>query len=245
MKNEKINRRQFFKSAAGAGVAAAFASASVFAADANKPAQPNKPDGQSYPQVPRRQFGRAKITVPALSFGAMFDIVDNQILLHKTLQWGVNYWDTANSYAGGRSEEGIGMFFAKNPDRRKDVFLVTKASRARDNASRTERLQQSLQRMNTNYIDLYYGVHGLDDPADLNGELKRWAADAKAKGQIKYFGFTTHRNMTECLLAASKLDWIDAIMISFNYRLMQDEKFMAAVDACHKAGIALIAMKRS
>jgi hypothetical protein len=243
MKNEKINRRQFFKSAAGAGVAAAFASASAFAADANKPVEPNKPAGQSYPQVPRRQFGRAKITVPALSFGAMFDIIDNQLLLYKTLQWGVNYWDTANIYVGGRSEEGIGMFFAKNPDKRKEVFLVTKASRARDNASRTERLETSFRRMNTNYIDLYYGVHSLDNPADLNNELKKWAADAKAKGRIKYFGFTTHRNMTECLLAASKLDWIDAIMMSFNYRLMQDAEFMAAVDACHKAGIALIAMK--
>ena len=173
----------------------------------------------------------------------MFDIMDNQILLHKCLQWGVNYWDTANGYAGGRSEEGIGLFFSKNPEKRKDVFLVTKASGASDSASRTEKLQTSLKRMNTNYIDLYYGVHGLENPADLNNELKQWAADAKAKGLIKYFGFSTHRNLAECLMAASKLDWIDAIMTSYNFRLMQDTKLNAAVEACNKAGIALIAMK--
>jgi predicted aldo/keto reductase-like oxidoreductase len=245
MKNEKINRREFFKSAAGVGFAAAVASGSRFASamDANKPAEPNKPANQSFEQVPRRQFGRAKITVPIVSFGAMFDIVDNQILLHKCLQWGVNYWDTAAGYAGGNSEIGIGQFFAKNPQKRKEVFLVTKASHANDSPSRTERLQASLQRMNTNYIDLYYGVHALEKPEDLNDDLKKWAADAKAKGLIKYFGFSIHGNVPACLMAASKCDWIDAIMLLYNFRVMQDPQLTAAVEACNKAGIALIAMK--
>jgi len=235
------------KTAAGTGIASAIASGSLLAAaiDANNPVEPNKPveKKETYPQVPTRLLGRAKIPVPVLSFGAMFDIVENQIMLHKTLQWGVNYWDTANMYAGGRSEEGIGMFFAKNPDKRKDVFLVSKASGARDAASRTEKLQTSLRRMNTKYVDLYYGVHGLQNPTDLTDELKQWAAEAKAQGLIRYFGFSIHSNIAECLMAAAKLDWIDGIMTSFNYRLMQDPKIIAAVDACHKAGIALIAMK--
>jgi predicted aldo/keto reductase-like oxidoreductase len=245
MKNEKINRREFFKSAAGVGLAAAIASGSKFASaiDANKPAEPNKPVNQSFEPVPRRQFGRAKITVPIVSFGAMFDIIDNQILLHKCLQWGVNYWDTAAGYAGGNSEIGIGQFFAKNSQKRKEVFLVTKASGANDAASRTEKLQTSFKRMNTNYIDLYYGVHSMTDPAQLTDELKQWAADAKAKGLIKYFGFSTHQNMAACLMAASKCDWIDAIMLLYNFRVMQDPQLTAAIDACNKAGIALIAMK--
>lgn len=251
MENKSINRRNFLKTIAGTGLAAAITSGSVLkaamdankSADTNKPADPNKSAQATFPQVPTRKFGRANVSVPILSLGAMFDTIENQIVLYKSLQWGVNYWDTANGYAGGRSEEGIGQFFAKNPDKRKEVFLVSKASGADDSASRTQRLQTSFQRMNTNYIDLYYGVHGMDNPADLNDELKKWAADAKAKGQIKYFGFSTHRNMTACLLAASKLDWIDAIMTSYNFRLMHDQEFMAAVDACNKAGIALIAMK--
>jgi len=247
MENKPMNRREFLKTTAGAGIASAIASGSVLAAvvDANKPSEPNKSaeKKETYPQVPTRPFGRAKIPVPILSFGAMFDIVPNQILLYKTLQWGVNYWDTALGYAGGNSEKGIGQFLAKNPDRRKEILIVTKASGAKDAASRTKCLQTSLQRMNTNYIDLYYGVHGLSDPAQLTDELKQWAADAKAKGLIRYFGFSTHTNMAACLLAASKLDWIDAIMTSYNYRLTQDANLSVAVDACHKAGIALIAMK--
>ena len=247
MENKPINRREFLKTAAGAGFASAIAAGSVLAAvaDTNKPAGPDKPAKakETYPQVPTRPLGRANVLVPVLSLGAMFDIVENQILLHKTLQWGVNYWDTAYGYAGGNSETGIGQFLAKNPERRKGIFIVTKASGANDAVSRTERLQTSLRRMNTNYIDLYYGVHALSSPADLTDELKQWAADAKAKGQIRYLGFSTHKNMADCLMAASKLDWIDAIMTSYNYRLMKDANLSAAVDACHKAGIALIAMK--
>lgn len=247
MKNKPMNRREFLKTAAGAGFASAIAAGSVLAAvtDINRPTESNAPTKgkETYPQVPTRLLGRTNIPVPILSFGAMFDIVPNQILLYKTLQWGVNYWDTAANYAGGNSEIGIGQFLAKNPERRKDIFIVTKAIGANDAASRTELLKASLARMNTNYIDLYYGVHALSDPEDLTDELKQWAADTKAKGLIRYFGFSTHKNMADCLLAASKLDWIDAIMTSYNYRLMKNAKLSVAVDACHKAGIALIAMK--
>jgi len=106
-----------------------------------------------------------------------------------------------------------------------------------------ERFETSLERMNTNYIDLYYGVHGLSDPAQLTDDLRQWAKDAKKRKLIRFFGFSTHSNMAQCLAAAAKLDWIDAIMTSYSYRLMQDKELNAAVEACHKAGIGLIAMK--
>ena len=65
----------------------------------------------------------------------------------------------------------------------------------------------------------------------------------KHEALIAHFGFSTHTNMIECLNAAARLDWIDVIMTSFNFRLMQDPKMIEAVDACHKAGIGLVAMK--
>jgi predicted aldo/keto reductase-like oxidoreductase len=97
--------------------------------------------------------------------------------------------------------------------------------------------------MNTEYIDLYYGVHMLSNPSRLTDELKQWAKNAKKRKLIRFFGFTTHTNMTQCLTAAAKLDWIDVIMTSYNFRLMQDPKMAVAIEACHKAGIGLIAMK--
>ena len=97
--------------------------------------------------------------------------------------------------------------------------------------------------MKTDYIDLYFGVHGLDNPAQLNDEMKKWVEKAKERKVIKYFGFSTHANIADCLMGASKLDWIDAVMPSYNFRLMQDKKLTDAVQACYDAGVGIIAMK--
>jgi predicted aldo/keto reductase-like oxidoreductase len=97
--------------------------------------------------------------------------------------------------------------------------------------------------MNTSYIDMYYGVHGLSNPAQLTDELKQWVTKAKKRGVIRFFGFSTHKNMGQNLSAAAKLGWIDAVMASYNFRLMQDDKIQAGIDACHNAGVAIIAMK--
>jgi predicted aldo/keto reductase-like oxidoreductase len=73
--------------------------------------------------------------------------------------------------------------------------------------------------------------------------LRDWVTNAKKKKQIGFFGFSTHENIAENLLAAAKLGWVDAIMTSYNFRVMQDAKMPAAIEACHKAGVGLIAMK--
>jgi len=106
-----------------------------------------------------------------------------------------------------------------------------------------KRLQTSLKKMNTNYIDLYYGVHDLSDPDRLTDELRQWAQSAKKRKLIRFFGFSTHKNMSQCLSAAAKLDWIDAIITTYNFRVMQDAKLQDAVEVCYKAGIGLTAMK--
>jgi predicted aldo/keto reductase-like oxidoreductase len=103
-------------------------------------------------------------------------------------------------------------------------------------------LERSLGKMKTDYIDLYFvhGIHGIDE---LDQSTRTWAEKAKAAGKIRLFGFSTHRNMEKCMLAAAKLGWIDGIMMTYNYRLMHTERMQRAVDACVKAGIGLTAMK--
>ncbi len=193
--------------------------------------------------MPKRKLGKTGVEVPCLGLGTMFNLIDAQVVLRSTLKYGVKYWDTANVYAGGNSELGIGKYLSKNPQIRKGLFLATKASGAKTVADVEKRLQTSLKRMNTKYIDLYYAPHGATDPGQFTNELKQWAESAKKRKLIRFFGFTTHKNMTQCLAAAAKLDWIDAVMTSYNFRLMQDPKLLDAIEACHKAGIAIIAMK--
>ncbi len=177
-----------------------------------------------------------------MSLGAI-QLIDTPVILTSSLKWGVTYWDTAPVYTGGNSETCIGKYFAANPDMRKKVFLATKASGAHDAAGLEEKLQASMKKMNTDYIDVFYGVHGLNDVSQLTDELKTWAENAKKKGLIKYFGFTTHGNMAKSLFEASKLGWVDAILTTYNFRLTKDPMMQKAIDACHKAGIALTAMK--
>jgi len=235
-----MDRRNFLKTVGAAGLGAGL-SVGKAAAESNKPVVEQK---TKLPQVSRKVLGKTGVEVPILAHGLMYNVVDNQIILHKALEWGMTYWDTSHSYAGGNSELGIGKFLKNNPDVRKNLFIVTKASRARNIDQVEDRLQTSLKRMNTNYIDLYYGIHGCSRPQEqLTDELKNWAEGAKKRGLIKYFGFSTHKNMANVLLAASKLDWIDVVMTSYNFRLMQDPKMLEAIEACHKAGVGLVAMK--
>jgi predicted aldo/keto reductase-like oxidoreductase len=191
--------------------------------------------------MPTRPFGKSGIHVPILSFGGSLNTSMSPLLLRQAIKWGVTYWDTAHSYMGGNSEKGIGKYFAKFPEDRKKVFLVTK-SHAWNLEDMTRHLNQSLERMGTDYVDLFF-VHGIYDISEMNDDTRIWAEKAKSEGKIRLFGFSTHSNMENCLLEAATLGWVDGIMMTYNFRLMHTDQMKRAVDACVKAGIGLTAMK--
>ena len=234
--HNQTSRRNFFKKAAVMGLGAVLGSAA--------PRQPGKALAQNVlPKgpIPRRAFGRSGIKVSSLSLGGMFDIINNRLMLAKALDWGIDYWDTAEMYGGGRSEEGMGRWFARNPATRKQVFLVTKIS-PRRGADFTPQLEACLKRLHTDYVDLFF-VHGISSIDEITPELKAWSREMKKAGKVRLFGFSTHANMEACLEGAARLSWIDGIMFTYNYRLMHEPRMKAAVEACYKAGIGLTAMK--
>jgi len=218
----------------------------------DEPVQEKAPQPES-PHMPKRRLGKTGVEVPLLSLGGTIDFVENQVALEKCFQSGVTYWDTAADYAGENSELGIGKFIARHPDARKKLFIATKASDAVTVEDVEKALRASLKRLNTDYIDLYhimdriagpgYVGHGLSDPAKLTPDLNDWVKVAKKRKLIRFFGFSTHQNMAKCLTAAARLDWIDVVMTKYNFQLLSDRELQAAVDACHKAGIGLVAMK--
>jgi uncharacterized protein len=233
---KELSRREFLRFAGLAGTGSALLSSSPLMAAGTVVEKETEAA-----EIPVRPFGKTGATVSCLSLGTMFDTISNQLLLKQALKWGVTYWDTADCYEGGNSEIGIGNFFKKYPETRQKVFLVSKSDR-RDPKGLSELLERSLQRMNTNYIDLYF-IHGMSGISEINNETKAWAEKAKSQGKIKYFGFSAHSNMEDCMVKAAKLGWIDGIMISYNFRLMRTDKMRAAVEACSGAGIGLTAMK--
>jgi predicted aldo/keto reductase-like oxidoreductase len=234
----KSTRRTFLKTVGAVGAGSIFAATAPFVAAADKDGGSN-----SVAQtIPRRSFGKTGVDVPILSLGGVLKISD-QIVFRMAYKMGVTYWDTADSYGWGKNEKAIGKYFAKFPNDRKGIFLVTKAATS-DPEELTEKLNASLQKMNTSYVDLYF-IHYVKDVKDeLTPQVKAWAEKAKAEGKIRFFGFSAHKNMEELLAGSgSKLGWIDGIMMSYNYRLMVKDEMKRAVDACVKAGIGLTAMK--
>jgi predicted aldo/keto reductase-like oxidoreductase len=228
--DQDCSRRDFLKTTGAAGLGL-LAAAAV----------PQALGAQDSGRVPTRPFGKTGENVAILSLGGMFDIPSNQLMLRQALKWGVTYWDTANSYEGGNSEIGIGKYFAKYPEDRKSVFLVTKST-AWTLKGMSEHLDMSLERMRTDHVDLFF-VHAIRSIAAMDKDKQKWGEKAKADGKIRFFGFSTHSNMEECLLGAAPLGWIDGIMMTYNYRLMHTDAMRRAVDACTRAGIGLTAMK--
>lgn len=233
-KQNRLTRRDFLKTVGLGGMAAT--SLEVARAVAGTDQGENKA-----PTLPRRKLGKTGVEVSILSLGGMFDTVNNQLLLRQAYNWGVTYWDTAEGYGNGLSEEGIGRFFTRNPDARKDIFLVTK-TRPGAPEKMTASLETSLKKLNANSVDLFL-CHGISAVTEIGDPIKDWAAQMKKAGKIKFFGFSTHTNMEDCLLAAAKLNWIDVIMFTYNFRLMETPKMKEALAACVATGIGLVAMK--
>jgi predicted aldo/keto reductase-like oxidoreductase len=228
-----FTRRDFVKTVGLAGLAVAGAGVT------GAMAAPEAPAAAKATIVPKRPLGKTGVDVSILNLGCMFDTINNQLLLKQALKWGVTFWDTAEHYGDTLSEEGIGRFFARNPEARKEIFLVTKLQAKGGNF--TERLDNCLKRLQTSYVDLFFApaLTGIDEMTPS----KDWAAEMKKAGKIKAFGFSTHTNMEDCLLGAAKLDWIDAVMTTYNFQVMNNPKMQEAVNACAKAGIGLVAMK--
>ena len=191
--------------------------------------------------VPKRPFGKTGVQVSCLGLGGTFNTLANTVVLNIAMKHGITYWDTAHSYQGGNSEKGIGRFFDRYPDARREVFLVSKTER-RDPESMTRELTASLERMKTDSMDMYM-LHGLSDFREITPEILDWVDKAKHRGQIRWFGFSTHKNMETCMKAAAGSGWIDGIMMSYNFRLMDSGAMISAIEACAEAGIGLTAMK--
>jgi predicted aldo/keto reductase-like oxidoreductase len=163
--------------------------------------------------------------------------------MRQAFKWGVTYWETSENKD---RQKGIGEYLAKYPEDRKKMFLV---SRLNGNymfrQDWTVNVEESLERMNTSYIDLY-----LVDRMDRIGlwYIQRknkvvWSEKMKNEGKIRFFGISTHAMVAECLSKAVTLGGIDGIQFAYNFRNMHTDSMKSAIEACVNAGIGLTAMK--
>ncbi len=245
-----VSRRDVLK--AGTAAAALAASGPVLHAAqevaSSAPATASAPASQPMAPLPGRPLGKTGVKVSAVSLGC--GSAATQRLLDKAYELGVRYFDTAASYGKGKSEAEIARWFERT-GKRKEIFLVSK-----DGVGKPENLlakiDTRLEALKTDYLDLYF-IHGLGDSKENHNpgwckgaELKETVEKLKKSGKVKFVGFSSHvPNAPEYLEAAAEGGFLDAIMMSYNpvAGKKKDEALDKALDACHKAGVGLVAMK--
>src|SRR3984957_8357172 len=132
----------------------------------------------------------SEICLGTMTFGHGTDAAEAERIVHVALDAGVNFFDTADGYSGGVSETMLGR--ALGP-RRRDVVIATKVFNAMGtgpNDSGMSRVhimnavEDSLRRLGTDYIDLYY-IHHVDLQTPLE-EMLRAFDDLVRQGKIRY-----------------------------------------------------------
>ena len=244
MSHEKMDRRNFIRNAAlcGAGIGAAKIAT---AQDSSAPPPPSAPASilDAEGAVPRRKLGSTGMTIPILFMGGSqkFDPKYDKVL-HRAHKMGIDYIDTAQSYGGGQSHVGVAAFH-KQVGRDK-VWITSKTHPKPETPEKyKEGLDDCLKTLETDYVDMYF-MHMIKSEEQLNPEYIKMGDDMKKSGKTKFFGFSCHDgNVAELMQKAAKVGGIDAIQFRISYRQYGDAALNAAIDACKKAGIGLLAMK--
>ena len=151
----------------------------------------------------QRHLGRTGVSVSKLCLGAMMfgdwgtkDHGESIRIIHRALDAGINFIDTADVYSHGESEVIVGEALAGG--RRDDIVLATKVHRPMDedpnhrgNSRRwiMREVEDSLRRLGTDWIDLYQ-IHRPDPGTDIDETLGA-LTDLVRAGKVRYIGHST------------------------------------------------------
>ena len=260
MNKPSVSRRDFLRRLAmGAGAAVTMSVMEplrVFAQDEKKEATPNR---MTY----RVQHGSGE-QISLLGFG-MMRLPDDQEevnrLVDYAIEHGVNYFDTAPMYMGGRSEVLTGNALSRHP--RDKYYVATKMSNQRiwDFDEAKQMYEQSFQRLKVDYID-YYLLHsigggGMDtlNKRFLDNGLLDFLLKERDAGRIKHLGFSYHGDVRpfDWLLDRQEQYHWDFVQIQMNFldwrhasmrggrRVDADAEYL--YNKCEKAGVQCVIME--
>ena len=173
--------------------------------------------------LPKRKLGRTGEYVTMLGTGGYHvgwtTERDAQEVVEAALEGGVRFFDTAESYAKGTSEERYGKYLT--PKYRDLIFLMTKST-GKNAKTVQEHLEGSLRRLKVDQIDLFQ-VHSITTPGDVDNRIENGVLEvllkAKQQGKIKYLGFTGHQNPfahTRMLERTKESDIFDTTLMPVN-----------------------------
>ncbi|MCK4305217.1 MAG: aldo/keto reductase [Candidatus Eisenbacteria sp.] len=188
-----------------------------------------------------RILGKTSLDVSVVGLGGIpiqglsFD--DSALVLHKALDCGITFIDTARGYTD--SEEKIGRALSS---RRSEFILASKAL-SRDAAGMAKEIETSLRDLQTDFIDIYQ-LHAIGSDKELAqvlapGGAYEALARAREQGKVGFLGITSHSR--PALIAAIQTGAFDTVQHPFNP--IEIEWSDDVIPAATEAGVGIIAMK--
>jgi len=234
------NRRSFLSKSLSGAVSLGLIGMTPKVLSANKP-----DDGK----IIYRKLGKTGIQLPVVSMGVY---ATQASIIKAAYKAGVRYFSTADSYQGGLCEKAIGDA-TREPGIRDKVLIATKipAGRRRngtwvENPKEffLERFSKSLERLQTEYVDILY-LYNINSVEEiLKPELHEMLAILKEQKKIRFTGFTTHSEIkTELLNRAAEMNFFDVVIVAFNCTMSEDKALIKALENAARKGIGLVAMK--
>ena len=188
----------------------------------------------------------APICLGTMMFGGQTDEAQSIRIMHKALDRGVNFFDTANMYNAGESEIVVGKAIA---DRRDKVVLATKGRQPMGDGpndsggSRLHMLRQldaSLKRLKTDYIDIHY-LHTPDYDTPIE-ETLRAMDDMVRSGKVHYIACSNFRawRLAEALWTSDGLNLHRFSCVQPLYNLVNRDVEIELLPLCREYGIGVI-----
>lgn len=166
---------------------------------------------------------------------------DSEVIIKRALDLGISFFDTANCYSAGTSEEYVGRAIKRNIARSK-VVLASKVYWNEGHLSKEaidREIDGTLKRLGTDYLDLYI-IHRFDytTPIEetmeaLNGVVK--SGKVRALGASAMYGYQFH-NMQ---IAAEKNGWTPFVSMQNHYNLLYREDERELIPLCRQMNVAL------
>ncbi|UCC67566.1 MAG: aldo/keto reductase [Armatimonadota bacterium] len=197
-----------------------------------------------------RVLGRTGLRVSALGFGTMrFKMADRHVdqelavsALHRAMDLGVNYFDSAVGYCNSESEIVLG----KALKRRRDGIVVSTKYPPWDRSLTADDcrqvIEQSLSRLDTDFIDVYH-MHSLDwetaQKVLAEGGAVDGARKAKEEGLVKHLGFSFHDDPERMIDIIEAAPDFDVVTCQYNLLDRANEKSIAAA---HERGLGVVIM---
>jgi aryl-alcohol dehydrogenase-like predicted oxidoreductase len=198
-----------------------------------------------------RRFGRHDVQISALGFGGHhIGDAENESaaikLVHDAIDGGITFFDNCWEYHRGKTEDWMGKGIK---GRRERVFLMTKVcTHGRDKDLALRMLEQSLNRLQTDHIDLWQ-IHGVafDNDPDLfirKGGAAEALDQARREGKVRFVGFTGHKDPEIHLKMLATGFSFDAVQMPLNAFDSTFRSFEQKVlPELNRRGIAPLGMK--